>query len=478
MSANEITSLDAVPLSEAIRTRQVSCREVMQAYLDRIDRLNPAYNAIVSLQPRERLLAQADERDAQLARGQWLGWMHGMPQAIKDGALTRGIPSTYGSPLLKDFVPNEDSLFVERVKRAGAIVIGKTNMPEFGFGSHTYNPVFGVTRNAWDPSVSAGGSSGGAAVALALRLVPVADGSDVGGSLRNPAAFNDVMGFRPTTGVVPNFPAADVFAHELFSVGPMARNVTDLRMLLSTLAGADPRTPLADREDPARFARPLEPLQRGMRIGWLGDLERHLPMEAGILDLCREGLRALNGAGCVVDEARLGFDPDRMWRSFLTLRSATIAGSRGRFYADPDKRRLIKPEAIWEIECGLKLSALDVYEASVERTAWYQHVLTLFDRYDFLALPAAQVFPFDVDTHWPKEIAGRAMDTYHRWMEVVIGPTLAGLPAISVPVGFSPAGLPMGIQLIGRPRGDLDVLRLAQTYEQVTDWWRRVPPVA
>ncbi len=476
MNTSDIVALDAIPLSDAIRKREVSCREVMRAYLDRIDRLNPTYNAIVSLQPREQLLAQADERDAQLARGQWLGWMHGMPQAIKDGAFAKGIPSTYGSPLLKDFIPAEDSLIVERVKRAGAIVIGKTNMPEFGFGSHTYNPVFGATRNAFDESVSAGGSSGGAAVALALRMLPVADGSDVGGSLRNPAAFNGVLGFRPTTGVVPNYPSVDVFAHELFTAGPMARTVGDLAMLLSTQAGPDSRTPLAHDSDPAVFAQPLAALARDQRIGWLGDLERYLPMEQGILDLCREGLRALQNVGCAVDEARLGFEPERLWRCFLTLRSATISGSRGHFYADPEKRKLIKPEAIWEIESGLGLTALDVYKASVERTAWYQHVLTLFERYDFLALPTAQVFPFDVNLHWPKTVAGRTMDTYHRWMEVVIGPTLAGLPAISVPVGFSAAGLPMGMQLIGRPRGDLEVLQLAHAYEQATDWARRVPP--
>jgi amidase len=475
MNSNDIVALDATALSGAIRAREVSCREVMRAYLDRIDRLNPRWNAIVSLQPREQLLAQADERDAQLARGQWLGWMHGMPQAIKDGAMTKGIASTYASPLLKDFVPDFDALFVERTKRAGAIVIGKTNMPEFGLGSNTYNTVFGITRNAYDPSVSAGGSSGGAAVALALRMVPVADGSDVGGSLRNPAAFNNVYGFRPTTGVVPNYPAPEVFTHELFSVGPMARNVADLAMLLSVQAGHDPRVPLSHEGDPARFARPLTPPARGTRIGWLGDFDRYLPIEPGILDLCRDGLRVLQQVGCLVDEARLGFEPERLWRCFGTLRSATIAATRGAFYADPAKRKLMKPEAVWEVECGLKTTSLDLYKASVERTAWYQHALALFERYDFLALPTAQVFPFDVNTHWPKEVAGRAMDTYHRWMEVVIGPTLAGLPAISVPVGFSANGLPMGMQLIGRPRGDFELLQLAYAYEQATEWAKRVP---
>ena len=212
-----------------------------------------------------------------------------------------------------------------------------------------------------------------------------------------------------------------------------------------------------------------------MRIGWLGDLDRYLPMEDSMLDLCRQALRSLQSTGCVVDEAKQGFAPERLWSMWLTLRSAVVAGGRWDDYSDPARRPLLKPEARWEVENDLKASAIDVYKASVERTAWYQHALTLFERYDFLALPTAQVFPFDVNVHWPKEVAGRAMDTYHRWMEVVIGPTLAGLPAISVPVGFSANGLPMGMQLVGRPRGDFELLQLAHAYEQATDWAKRVP---
>jgi amidase len=475
MNTSDIVALDAIPLSDAIRKREVSCREVMSAYLDRIDRLNPTYNAIVSLQPREQLLAQADERDAQLARGQWLGWMHGMPQAIKDLSPVAGLPLTYGSPLFAKNVATADGLIVERVKRAGAIVIGKTNVPEFGLGSQTYNPVFGATRNAWDPAMCAGGSSGGAAVALALRMLPVADGSDMGGSLRNPAAYNNVFGFRPSAGRVPKWPALDSFIEQLGTEGPIGRSVADVAMLLSILAGYDARVPLSLADDPARFAQPLARDLKGVRVGWLGDLDRYLPMEDGVLDLCRQALRSLQTTGCVVDEAKLGFAPERLWSMWLTLRSAVVAGGRWDDYNDPARRALLKPEASWEVDNDLKASAIDVFKASVERTAWYQHTLTLFERYDFLALPTAQVFPFDVNTHWPKEVAGRTMDTYHRWMEVVIGPTLAGLPAISVPVGFSAAGLPMGMQLIGRPRGDLEVLQLAHAYEQATDWARRVP---
>lgn len=475
MTPSEILALDACALSSAIRTRALSCRELMQATLERIERLNPEWNAVVSLQPAEDLLAQADARDAQLARGQWLGWMHGFPQAVKDLAFTKGIRTTMGSPLLQDFVPQEDSIVVERARRAGAIIIGKTNVPEFGLGSQTYNAVFGATANAWDPTKCAGGSSGGAAVALALRMLPVADGSDMGGSLRNPAAYNNVFGLRPSAGRVPKFPAVESFIEQLGTEGPMARTVTDLAMLLSVQAGHDPRAPLSLAEDPSVFAQPLARDCRGLRIGWLGDLDGHLPFEDGVLALCGQGLRALEAVGCAVDETPLGFAPERLWAMWLTLRSCLVSGAQQANHADPARRARMKPEAVWEVENGLRTSALDVYRASVERTAWYRHVLGLFERFDFLALPAAQVFPFDLSTPWPREVGGRTMDTYHRWMEVVIGPTLAGVPAISVPVGFDARGLPMGMQLIGPPRGDLALLQLAHAYEQAAPWVGEAP---
>jgi len=478
VSPDDLVRLDATALSAAIRARDVSCREVMSACLEQIGRLNPRFNAIVSLQPAEALLAQADERDAQLARGVCLGWMHGMPQAIKDLSDARGLPTTWGSPLFARNVAAQDGLLAARMRRAGALFVGKTNTPEFGMGSQTYNPVFGATGNAYDPAACAGGSSGGAACALALRMLPVADGSDLGGSLRNPAAFNNVFGFRPSAGRVPRWPSPDVFFEQMPTEGPMGRTVTDVAMLLSVQAGFDARVPLSLPEDPARFAGPLARDVKGLRIGWLGDLERYLPMEPGILELCRQGLRALRDAGCAVDEARLGYPHEKLWRAFVTLRSAANAANRGADYADPARRALLKPEAVWEVETGMKVSGADLYLASIERSHWFRHVLTLFERYDFLALPTAQVFPFDVRQPWPAEIAGRPMDSYHRWMEVVIGPTMAGLPAISVPVGFGPKGLPMGMQIIGPPRADFEVLQLAFAYEQATDWVRRRPPPA
>ena len=474
---NEIVAANGAELSSLIASREVSCREVMTAFLDRIDAINPAVNAIVAIQPRENLLAQAEERDQQLARGHSQGWMHGFPLAVKDLAQTAGVVTTFGSPIFRNHVPIADSLVVERMKRAGAIIIGKTNTPEFGLGSNTFNPVYGTTLNPYDRSRSAGGSSGGAAVALALRMLPVADGSDFGGSLRNPAGWNNVYGFRPSFGRVPKLPEFDLFGQQLGVEGPMARSAADLCRLLAVQAGADPRSPLSLRDDPSDFALPLEALPRGARIGWLGSLNGHLALEPGISEVCEDALQTLSAMGHGVEHASLGFDPNRLWQAFLTLRSMLAGGALSGHYHDRARRDLLKPEAIWEIEQGLSRNAHDVYRASVARSDWYRAALALFERYDFLALPSAQVFPFDLAQHWPTSIAGRAMDTYHRWMEVVIPATMAGLPAVSVPAGFGgPFGLPIGLQLIGPPRSDLSVLRLAHAYDLASDWVRRAPP--
>jgi amidase len=473
--APDLVALDAGALSRAIHAREVSCVEVMTAYLDHIDRTNPAVTAIVSLEPRDAVLRQARDRDDALGRGESAGWLHGIPQAVKDLLPTRGIRTTYGSRIFAEFVPGDDAPAVERLRGAGAIVIGKTNVPEFGLGSQSYNDVFGTTRNAYDQSRTSGGSSGGAAVALALRMLPVADGSDHAGSLRNPAAFNNVLGFRPTFGVVPTA-ELDAFLPALGVVGPMARTATDLARLLATLAGYDPRAPLARGDDPARFTAPLDRDLRGVRIGWLGDFGGHLPFEPGVLELGRAAISSFTAAGCIVDDARVDFALDRVWRSWLALRAYQVGSVLRVPYADPAMRALMKPEARWEVECGAKLSAFDLADAHTERTAWYHAVRALFTRFDYLALPSAQVFPFDAAQHWPREIAGRAMDTYHRWMEVVVPITMAGGPALNVPAGFSPDGLPTGIQLIGRPHDELGCLQLAHAYEQATGWVARRPP--
>jgi amidase len=477
----DIVALDALTLSRRIRARDLSCREVMRAYLDQIARLNPQLNALVSLEPEDRLLEQAEACDALLARGEWLGWMHGMPQAPKDLAATRGLRTTWGSPLFADHVPKEDAAIVARVRAEGAILIGKTNTPEFGLGSHTFNEVFGATRNAWDPSKSAGGSSGGAAAALAARMLPVADGSDMMGSLRNPAAFNNVYGLRPSRGLVPSAPAPELFSQQLATDGPMARTVADLARLLATQAGYDARSLLSIDGDASRYAEPLDGELRDLRIGWLGDLGGHLPFEPGVLELCREALRTFEAIGCVVDDARIDFAPERMWETWLVWRRFLVGGKLAAHYEDPAQRQLLKPEAVWEIEQGLGTSALELYRASEARSALYLAVLRAFERFDFLVLPSAQVFPFAVNERWPREIGGRKMDTYHRWMEVVILPTLTGCPALSVPAGFSQEanskGLPMGLQIIGRPRDDLSVLRLGYAWERAVPWGRVEPPL-
>lgn len=461
-----LTELPAHKLSLAIHAREVSCREVMQAFLARIHAINPRYQALVSLQSAESLLQQASARDVQLARGQSLGWMHGMPQAIKDLANTAGIATTQGSPLLRNFVPQQDALIVQRMKAAGCIVVGKTNTPEFGLGSHTFNEVFGVTGNAYDPARSAGGSSGGAAVALALRLLPVADGSDFMGSLRNPAGWNNVFGMRPSQGRVPMWPATDVWVSQLSTEGPMGRSVQDVARLLAVQAGFDPRVPLSLNDD-ADFTQTLDGLDcKSLRIGWLADLNGYLPMEEGILPVCELGLKRLEALGCTVMPSTLGTAPEPVWQAWLLWRRALVASRIAPFLLNPKNLELIKPEALWEYEQAGQLSGTEFLSASVQRTAFYQHMLSLFEAHDFLALPVSQVWPFDIAERWPQQIKGVAMDTYHRWMEVVIYATFAGLPCISVPVGFDARGLPMGLQLIGKPRGDFELLQLAHAYEQ------------
>jgi amidase len=345
VSSDPITDLDAHALSRAIHAREQSCVEVMGAYLARIHRINPRFNAIVNLAPDDTLLAQARERDAELARGASRGFLHGMPQAIKDTGHAAGFPTTFGSVLMKDAVARVDSIFVERMKAAGCIVVGKTNMPEFGLGSHTYNNLFGTTGNAWDPSVSAGGSSGGAAVALAQRLLPLADGSDFMGSLRNPAGWNHVFGLRPSQGRVPMWPVADVWLRQLGTDGPMARTVRDLARLLSIQAGHDPRAPLSIAQGAQDFVPAPDASVRGARIAWLGDLGGHLALEPGIATTCERALRTMADAGAVVEPlASFGVDLDRVWQAWLTWRRFLVAPNVGAAMSLPAARERIKPE--------------------------------------------------------------------------------------------------------------------------------------
>ncbi|MES2529565.1 MAG: amidase [Pseudomonadota bacterium] len=463
---SDIVSATATDLSHAIHARDVSCVEVMDAYLAQIDRLNPVVNAIVAREAPESLLAIAKERDRQLAAGQSLGPLHGFPQAPKDIMPVAGMVTTKGSRLLKDQVTTTDAVIFERMRAGGAIFVGRTNTPEFGLGGHTYNAVYGSTRNAFDPTKSAGGSSGGAGVAVALRMLPVADGSDMMGSLRTPASFNNVYGLRTSVGCVPHGPTDEVFFQQFSVAGPMGRNIPDLAMLLGVQAGFDARLPLTRRQEPkGSFSVDLDRDMAGTRIGWLGDLGGHLATEPGLLDVCSSTLRHFETAGCTVEAVLPQFDLDKLWRAWIDLRSFSVAGGLAAAYGNEASRALLKPEAVWEVERGLALSALDIYEAARVRSAWYQTLRSLFETYDFLVLPATQVFPFPVEQDWPHAIAGRAMDSYHRWMETVVPATMAGLPALSAPAGFNADGLPVGVQIIGPAQADAAVLQIGHAYD-------------
>lgn len=481
----------AAELSVAIRQREVSCREVMTAYLDHIERVNPKVNAIVSMRPRRDLLAEAAHKDALLAAGTHQGWMHGFPHAVKDLADVKGFKTTLGffRPPFDARAATADALVVERIRAAGAIFIGKTNTPEFGLGSHTYNRVFGTTLNAYDQTRSAGGSSGGAAVAVALRMVPVADGSDFFGSLRNPPGWNNVMGLRPSFGRVPGN-NADVFVHQGGVEGPIARNALDLSLLLRTMAGYDARSPLSiDDDDDAGSVRSQDSL-RGRRIAWMGNLGGYLPMEPEVLSVCRQALGGFIELGMDVDEVselpRAGSFKGNadLWPTWLILRHWLTGGTLKPHYDNPTLRDQMKPEAIYEVDGLLSgadgnpaISGLDTFNGSVQRTAMYQAFRTLFETYDYVVLPTAQLFPFDKDLHWPTEIEGTAMSSYHRWMEVTAIGTLLAAPTLAVPAGFSRAGLPMGLQVIGRNHDDWGLMKLAEGWDRVTAWSGRLPPL-
>ncbi|MBT3531799.1 MAG: amidase [Gammaproteobacteria bacterium] len=468
----DIINMSASKLSAAIRQRQVSCEEVMSAYLQRIHRYNPVYNAIVSLVEDDQLLAQAREADQALASDQYRGWMHGMPHAVKDLTAVAGLRYTSGSPMFADRIAQEDSAMVARMRRAGAIFIGKTNTPEFGVGSQSYNPVFGATGCAYNPELTSGGSSGGAASGLGTHMLPVADGSDMMGSLRNPGAFNNVIGFRPSTGLMGG---GDPFSRSLSSSGPMGRNTEDAIRLLHTIA-AEPAShqpqalkeqlPGADRYGPLNLA--------DQKIGWLGNFDNYLTMEPGVIDLCESNLQTLSAAGATVESCTVQYDMAELWQCWLDLRNWSRTSMRG-YYENSDTRPMIKPELAWEIEQSYSLTADAIYQANAARSRWYREMNRLFDQYDFLVLPTAQVFPYSKDLHWPTEIDGRQMDTYHRWMEVVIPASLAGIPVVNVPAGFDQQGRPMGMQIMGRFGEDKKVLEFALAYEGVTDHLSRRP---
>ncbi|MFN4159536.1 MAG: amidase [Gemmobacter sp.] len=466
----ELWQRSASDLSRMIAARDVAPSEVVAAHLARMSTQGPGINAVVSPRDPDTVMAEARTLDDAPRKG----WLHGLPVAVKDLVNVAGMRTTFGSPLFADFVAERDDLIAARMRAAGAVFLGKTNTPEWGHGSHTFNPVHGVTRNPYDRARSAGGSSGGAAAALAARMVPVADGSDMMGSLRNPAAFCNVYGFRPTWGLVPGDAEGDAFLATLATEGPMARNVEDLAWFLDVLAGENPAVPFG-RASPG-FGGRLMVDPRGLRIGWLGDWGGAYRCEPGILDLCRDALGVFADMGCTVEDVAPPFAATDLWFAWTKLRAFLNAGGKRALFDDPARRALLKPESRWEIEQGLGLAAETVYQASLVRSRWYACAAGLFDRFDALVLPSAQVWPFPADWRWPQAIDGMAMDTYHRWMEIVVPASLAGLPVLACPAGFGVAGLPMGFQLIGRAGADAGILALGAAYHAATDWPGRRPP--
>lgn len=474
--ASSIVMMDAVALAASIRTRAVSCIEVMSAFLDQIDRHNPSVNAIVARQDRAVLLKQASEQDDEAKRGEWRGPLHGFPHAPKDLQFVKGIVSTLGSPIYRDFVPATDSLMAERLRRAGAIFVGMSNSPEFGLGSHSYNRVYGTTLNPYDLSRSAGGSTGGGAVALALRMLPLADGSDFGGSLRNPAAWNNILGFRPSFGRVPAI-SGDIWTPGMAVGGPMARTIPDLALLLQVQSGFDSRAPLSTEGPGLALGGQLSADMKGKRIGWLGDFGGFTPCEAGVLDLCRASLKTFDAMGCIVEEARVDIPLEPVWDALLKLRAWLAGGGILDLYKDPAKRALMKPEAIFEVESGLRLSAQDIAAASAVRTQWYGAIRRLFQRFDYLVTPAAQIFPFDAKLDWPHAIGGVKMKTYHEWQKGNFLITMTGCPSLAVPSGFGAAGLPIGIQIVAPAQQDLACFQIGHAYMQAANWTaKRLPP--
>lgn len=441
---------------------EVSAVELVEAHLRRIEEVNPALNAIVTLVP-ERALAKAAALDARRVRdGRAVGPLHGLPVAIKDLVATAGIRTTRGSPLHAADVPEADDLLVTRLRGAGAVVIGKTNTPEFGAGSHTFNPVFGVTRNPWDPARSAGGSSGGAAVAVATGMLPLADGSDTGGSLRNPASFCNVVGFRPSPGRVPGWPRSDPF--DALSVsGPIARDVAGARLMLAALSVPDPR---------AGFAPPpVAPSNRPPRVAWSDDVGG-LPVEPEVLAALAPGRALLEAAGCEVQDAGIDWSgADEAFETFRALGFVLELGETVR-----DHRDQVKQAVIWNVECGLRLTGADVARAVALRGAIFDRMCALLERFDALAGPVSQVAPFPVEWEWPERVAGRAMGSYIEWMRSCSRISITAHPAVSVPCGFTAGGLPVGLQLVGRPGGEGALLDLAEAFERVSPAAGRRPP--
>ena len=466
-ASDELCDLSAVELAARTKKRDVSARDVMTAHLARIERVNPKVNAIVTLVA-ERALADAARADEMQARGATLGPLHGLPVAHKDLVDTAGIRTTRGSPFYREHVPTRDALIVSRIRAAGAITLGKTNTPEFGAGSQTFNTVFGATRNPYDPSKTCGGSSGGAAVSLACGMVPIAAGSDTGGSLRNPAAFCNIVGLRPSPGRVPSNNGS---WSPLSVSGPMARSVADVALFLSAIAGPDRQSPLSINEDGARFRAPLDRSFKGVRVAWWRGLGG-IPFEPEIRRLVDGTRRVFEDLGCVVEEAEPDFTG--IDEAFKVLR---YAGNYAQ-YAPLVRERSewVKDTIKFEVAQAERLTAADVGRAQARQALAYGQSRQFFEQYQYFVLPVTQVSPFDVTTPYPKEIAGTSMGDYLDWMRSCWYVSFMSNPAMSLPAGFTAGGLPVGIQIVGRHRDEWSVLQIAHAFEKATKHGLRRPP--
>jgi amidase len=467
-SGAELCLLGAVDLAALIRTKRVSAREVMTAHLAQIDRLNPKVNAIVTLVA-DRAMAGAAAADEAIARARPAGVLHGLPVAHKDLFDTAGIRTTRGSRFFRDHVPSIDALIVERIRAAGAVTLGKTNTPEFGAGSQTFNEVFGATRNPYDPTKTCGGSSGGAAVALACNMVPIADGSDTGGSLRNPPSFCNVVGLRPSPGRVPSESGS---WSPLSVSGPLARSVADLALFLSAIAGPDPRSPLSIPEDAARFRAPLDRSFKGVRVAWWRGLGG-IPFEPEIRRVVDGNRKVFEDLGCLVDDAEPDFEG--VDEAFPVLR---YAGNHPQYAPlirqNPD---WVKETIKFEVAQAERLTGADIGRALARQARMWDQSRRFFEQYDYFVLPVTQVAPFDVTVPYPAEIAGTRMTNYVDWMRSCWYITFMANPAMSVPAGFTAAGLPVGVQIVGRHRDDWSVLQLAHAFEQATQHGKRRPSI-
>lgn len=468
MASDNLWLWTATELAESIRTGDISAIEVTEAHLDRIQAVNDQVNAIVTLEP-QLALDQAKQIDKARAKGQPLGPLAGVPMAHKDLTLTKGIRTTFGSRRFETFIPNKDAVIIERLKQAGAVSLGKTNTSEWGAGSQTFNSLYGTTRNPYDLTKTCGGSSGGAAAALAARMVPLCDGSDLGGSLRNPASFCNIVGFRTTAGRVPIVPS-DNPDDPLPIAGPMARNIDDCALLLGVMAGVHPEAPLSDLP-PLACKPPIKPLTGEFKIALSADFGQQLPVEPEVADLIEKQSRTLTDAGFNVEPTCPELNDAGY--AFHILRAAAFARRHGEGVRTRPED--YKSTIIWNVEAGLGLQQEEINWASAEKLALQSRFLAFFETYDFLLAPTVQVLPFNAQIEYVTEINGIEMQSYIDWMQSCSIISLTGFPALSLPLGFSRQGLPVGVQIIGKPHAETAVLQLAKTLELHHPVWRQLP---